>query len=370
MTDPYPIVKQIQLSEPVRRGVFGLLGQRRERSEIPALQPHEVLVYRVNGRFVMDDGRLGLDDDDVINATSVSVVNMRREAEVATNFTIDSQDASQFSVYVNFVCTVTDPIRVVKDGQANAGVALLSYLKGYQRLFELGLTHPLSELNALRREAGHHIKAYMTVMPPEIAGLSIDLGNVQVMTPDEIAAHQKDLRKAKQDHDIAAMALESETALERRKLAAQSELGEGRLANAKTTAETIGNDPNLALHLAYVSGELSAGEIADRIQAREEERERIEREDAKEAAELDRRRRADALAIDIEIMREFSKRGHFDGTNIDVDDLLRRLRGQADSLAGNTGVPTSERRAAIAAGDDDAKKTADDDHQLKDEDGD
>src|SRR5579871_1963592 len=154
MTGTYPIVNQLKLTEPERRGKLKLLGPRRETAEVPALKPHEVLVYRVEGSFKVDDGRKGLDDDDVIRATSVSVVDMRRDAAVGTQFEIDSMDASQFTVNVNFVCTVTDAVRVVRDGQANASDALLSYLRGYQRLFELGLEHPISEINTLRPKLG------------------------------------------------------------------------------------------------------------------------------------------------------------------------------------------------------------------------
>jgi hypothetical protein len=213
MSQPYPIIRQSPLKEPSRRRRWGPGGARRTEGEVPTLNPHEVLVYRVNGHFIVDDGRRGLDDSRVVNATSVSVVNMRRGADVETIFEIASMDAANFAVQVNFVCSVIDPIMVVRDGQTDASEALLAYLKGYQPLFELGLRHPLSEINAVRREAGFHIKAFTTVNPPEIPGMSIALANVQVMTPDELAQHEERRRAEERERILEAERLQGQQTL-------------------------------------------------------------------------------------------------------------------------------------------------------------
>jgi hypothetical protein len=169
-----------------------------------------VLVYRVGGHFIIDDGHRSLDDSGVVNATSVSVVNMRKGADVAVAFEIISQDEAKFAVQVNFVCSVIDPVTVVRDGQTNASDALLAYLKGYQPLFDLGLKHPLTEINAVRREAGLHVKAYMTINPPQIPGMSIALANVQVMTPQELAEHEERRRKGERDRAFEAERMQGE----------------------------------------------------------------------------------------------------------------------------------------------------------------
>ena len=204
MNQPYPIISQTQLKEAERRGLWKMRGPSRAEAEIPRLNPHEVRVFRVDGHFVVDDGRHKRDDNRVVNATSVSVVNMRRGADVAASFEIDSQDAAKFTVQVNFTCSVIDPITVVRDGQHDASDSLLAYLKGYQPLFELGLKHSLTDINTVRREAGMHVKAYMMMSPPQIPGMAITLANVQVMTPVELAEYEKRRRSAAQERGLEA----------------------------------------------------------------------------------------------------------------------------------------------------------------------
>ena len=69
---PYPIVSHsaARRARPARAPGTG--HPRRTADEVPPLQPHEVLVYRVNGHFVVDDGRHGRSDGRVVNASSVS----------------------------------------------------------------------------------------------------------------------------------------------------------------------------------------------------------------------------------------------------------------------------------------------------------
>jgi hypothetical protein len=217
MSQPYPIISQQTLKEPPRHGLLNMRSPRRADDEVPALNPHEVLVYRVDGKFIVDDGRRRPDHNQVVNASSVSVVNMRRRADVDVSFTITSKDAASFTVQVNFTCSVVDPVTVVKDGQTNASESLLAYLKGYQPLFEVGLVHPLAEINVVRRKAGLHIKAYMTICPPEIPGMLIDLANVQVMTPQEVAEHEERRRREGREQDLAAERLQHEHDLKRQR---------------------------------------------------------------------------------------------------------------------------------------------------------
>lgn len=406
MTVPYPIVSQSMLAETPRRGPWGLGGQRRLNGELPRLNPHEVLVYRAGGHFIVDDGRRRPDDSQVVNATSVSVVNMRRDADVEATFTIASKDAAQFAVQVNFVCSVVDAVTVVRDGQTNASEALLAYLKGYQPLFELGLDHPLAEINAVRREAGFHVKAYMTLKPPQIAGMSIALANVQVMTPGELAEYEERRRKEERERILAAERLAGEQSLKQRQQEGEQSLiqrqqdgeqllkhrqQEGEqlldlrrqdfsLKQAERVGEAVNLDPRQALLLAHIRGEVSADDYAQRLRLlAEEDRQRaweakqakrlarekadeIAREDAKERAALEqadkqrelewdradrlrkiefrramaereadeaRERRKQEVEAELEILREFNKRGLLDNYYPDINEMMRRIRGEA-----------------------------------------
>jgi hypothetical protein len=438
MSQFYPIVSQRQLKEPPRRGLWGLGSPRRPEDEMPALNPHEVRVYRVGGQFIVDDGRRGPDDNRVVNATSVSVVNMRRGADVGATFEIASKDAAKFTVQVNFVCSVVDPVTVVRDGQTDASESLLGYLEGYQPLFELGLKHPLTEINAVRREAGLHVKAYMTIRPPEIPGMSIALANVQVMTPQELAEHEERRRKEEREQSLEAERLLGEQTLKQQRqqgehvlkerqqegdqvLKERQQVGDGvlrqrqqasdqlaklmqqenehflgvrerqhRIEEIGSFAEVLRDNPRQVLLLAHIRGEVNADDLARRLRqldeedwqrAREiQEAERLVKEkadeiawaDAKERAALDREdtREADAIKradklrelewshedkredikygramterdanetrelrkqeieVELEIMREFNKRGLLDNYYPDINEMMRRIRGE------------------------------------------
>lgn len=115
MTTSYPIVTQRELGNPVKRGPLGLV-KRRESYEIPRIKPHEVLIWRVGDRYVKDQRELRAHDDTVVHASSVSVVSVRPDTEVAVSFRIDWQDSAEFTVKVIFICSVLDPVLVVKNG--------------------------------------------------------------------------------------------------------------------------------------------------------------------------------------------------------------------------------------------------------------
>ena len=112
----YPIIKSGSLEPSPRRGLLGLGRRYRDGSEVPKADAHHVLVYRVNGDYLVDRGRLRLDDEQVLNATFVSVVDMRLGAPVVVEIPVPSRDASQFTMRVTFGCTVKDPLAVVRNG--------------------------------------------------------------------------------------------------------------------------------------------------------------------------------------------------------------------------------------------------------------
>lgn len=254
MTTSYPIVAQHELGDPVKRRLMGLW-KGRENDEIPKIKPHEVLVYRVGDRFVVDERRLGAYDDTVVSASSVSVVSVQRGTEVPVSFRIDSMDASAFMVRVTFVCSVVDPVIVVRDGQVDAADALLAYLRGYQDLFQLGLKHPISEINDVRTEAALHVRAYMARRPPEIPGMKITEANVQVETPTVLA-------------DLGQLA--NQQLIELQKVRAEAQLEDRRqthmLAKTAKLGDALGDDPRRALDLAHAEGGLSSQEYAEKLQ--------------------------------------------------------------------------------------------------------
>jgi hypothetical protein len=202
MTTSYPIIEERLLDPTPRRGMFGMGRQVRDGAQLPKPAAHQVLVYRVAGEFVLDPARLGRSDAEVVNATNVSVVDMRRDVEVAVQLPIPSGEASEFTVVVTFVCCVTDAVTVVRDGQSDAQAVLHAYLRGHRKIFELGLDHHMAEINEVRRMVNAQVTAYTTIKPPLIAGMSATLASVEVLTPQELAEFEKTRRGQRESHTL------------------------------------------------------------------------------------------------------------------------------------------------------------------------
>jgi hypothetical protein len=199
MSSKYPIVDARALGETSKRGFLGLGRPVRGSAELPTPQAHQVLVYRVAGDFVLDPDRLGRSAGEVVNATNVSVVDISRDVEVAVRLQIPSGEASDFTVVATFVCCVTDPVTVVRNGQSDAQASLHAYLRGHRKIFELGLDHLMSDINEVRRSVGAQIMAYTTVKPPLIPGITASLASVEVLTPDELAEFERSRRGQRKD---------------------------------------------------------------------------------------------------------------------------------------------------------------------------
>ncbi|MDI6098171.1 hypothetical protein QLQ12_06085 [Actinoplanes sp. NEAU-A12] len=235
-TVTYPITVRRRLEKAEKRRWFS----KAERGSADMLKPdaHHVLVYRVAGNYIQDSDRYGGSDERVVQATHVSMVDMRRNAPVVVRLEIPSQDAAAFEVFVTFTCTVIDPIAVVRDG-VDAQQALWSHLKAHNKIFELGLGFPLSEVNKVRPVVSAQVKAYLTIRPPTVSGMEVTVASVEMSNPDVVAKfatthrdrdyevklaelelkHQHRLATGRQfnDHDLANTQLDHDESVHTRK---------------------------------------------------------------------------------------------------------------------------------------------------------
>lgn len=350
----YPIVVQYELDDPVRRGPLGL-GKRREHDDIPKIKPHEVLVWRVGGRYIIDRRELKVHHDTVVRASSVSVVSIRPDTEVEVSFVIDSEDGLEFTVKVTFICSVVDPVVVVRDGQGNAADALLAYLRGYQDLFNLGLEYPIKKINKVRTKMSTEVKAYLTLRPPKIPGMEVTSATVQIETPAVLA----DIGKLTNEHQIELEIEDHEARLDSRR--------QDHLLKKADRMGAIGHDPEAALNLAYADGGVGSPEYADQIQQREESRlhrdrmdkiaamtrrheikdrhdqweyeDRLQAHEERKAklewkrAQIEANRQDEQEArraqvnANIELLKMYAANGHLDTHNADIEDLIRRIHG-------------------------------------------
>ena len=261
MITSYPIVAQYELEEPVRQGPLKVI-KRRDKSEIPKIKPHEVLIWRVGDRYVKDQRQLRGFDDIVVRASSVSVVSVRPGTEVEVSFRIDSRDASEFTVKATFGCSVQAPEVVVQNGQANVADALMAHLRAYPDIFEIGLKYPITEINAVRAELAANVRAYMARPPPKIPGMAIESRvTVQVETPTMMASYEEVVR-------------ENMVAARRQRAAAMLEDDrQQHLLGQAANLRQVTQDPTEAWAWAAVNGEASTPELAERIQQMSAERE-------------------------------------------------------------------------------------------------
>ncbi|WP_424527975.1 hypothetical protein ACOZ38_00855 [Sphaerisporangium viridialbum] len=318
MTMPYPITEEKSLGRTDRSGKWSLRRPRRAEGEVPRVKGDQVRVFLADGKYTVDHGRRQDDDDLVVRATYVAVVDMSRNHEVWIELAIPSADAKEFTVRVTFLCTVTDPVVVVRDGQGDAGRALLGYVRSHHRLFQLGLNHRVAEINMVRLNVQTQIEAYVQLKPPLIPGISAALASVEVLTPEELVALQKRLTVQEADHvvesgladlthELAALKArhaiemeETERRLDVERKKHELKMDEMRLffqrqqqviRNDMTAAsddfattqmakiyQAIGDDPIKAAMIAGQKGELTSTDIAARVQEQRDRKAAEERE--------------------------------------------------------------------------------------------
>lgn len=306
----YPVVRTEFLPDAASRGLFGLGKKRRDAAELPKAGAHEVWVYRVEGRYVVNRGELARDDDDVVRADCVSLVNVSRGVPVTVEMTIPSAEASDFTVRITFACTVTDPALVVREN-VQASEVILAYLQRDSKLAHLALDLRMGDLNRLRRETTARIRAYTEVKPPDVHGLDLRFLGVEVLTPPDLEQLEKKRRAAEAEHTLSRQRIgytqDDELDAERHSQGLAGRRRGGRHAadradqdhahqqarkeqqhaqrlqaeqlefarrEVEYAFDAFGGDPLKALIFAQAKGEIDAKELAERMVA--DERDRVE----------------------------------------------------------------------------------------------
>jgi hypothetical protein len=225
----YPIIEQRQLTQAARSGLFRMGRYRRDLRHLPAPKAHQVLVYKYGSDYIVESGLDNLDADHVTQVTNVSVVDMRVDQPVTVQAVIPAAAAGQFTVQVTFLCTVRDPVHVVRAGITDMTEPLVHYLTSHQELFELSETNEFDEVNFVRKSVTAEIKAYMALRPPPFNGIHVELGNIQVLTPAELEEFERARRAKRQEaRRVSEEAkIENQLALEKQEL-------EHELASAST----------------------------------------------------------------------------------------------------------------------------------------
>ncbi|MGW4472990.1 hypothetical protein ACWENQ_25275 [Nonomuraea sp. NPDC004354] len=196
---PYPISSSASL-RPVERQRWRKAA--RAVDEIPMPLPHEVVVLAVGGGHVRSDEKsLGPADEHVVNATGYSVVDMRKDQPVEVDLTLPSSGLDEFLLRVIFTCSVTDPITVARNGHTDLAVPLQAYVKGYHRIHQLGLDHPIEARASVQDDALTELSIYSQAQPPLVSGMLVRLAAIEVLTPDEVIAEKRAAEQEAKDHE-------------------------------------------------------------------------------------------------------------------------------------------------------------------------
>ncbi|WP_242888162.1 hypothetical protein [Actinomadura litoris] len=385
----YPIITQNVLSPVPKSGLFGLRSRSRVTSEVPSPTAGQVLVLRSGGRYVLDNGRLGLDDETVLEATHVSVVDMTENKQVRVEFSIPSAEGGEFLVLVDFTCRVHDPVAVVEAGLGDIRDFLSAYLRAHDDVFKVGAKYKLADFPSARMEVRAELQAYHTYVPVQLSGMSAALGNVEIPAPVEVSdyvgkavrdeledrdrhaglaregkydrAHAREeietrlhklnldvlgtnqeiakLRSDRQKEEQRERDAEAAQAAAHRQRALETVFG---IEQATKITESVGNNPLMAFALAAGRGEISAKELAeyhqqeaDRLNALERLREDRAYEDSVKNAQLSRDTRVQGIMMRLEVFKEMIRKGHLDERGMkEIDGILTELvSGKTAELA-------------------------------------
>jgi hypothetical protein len=218
----------------------------------------------------------------------------------------------------------------------------------------------VSEINRIRKAMAHQVKAYMAYYPPQIHGIEISSATVQVETPATVGR----IRELEEEQRI-------QEAIERGHARIEEQRQDNLLAKARKLGAALTDNPRDALIYAHAEGGTSSQDLAGQVQQAheaDEQRKHIDRiaestrdyavEDQRaewkhekdlwkrkqieDQRQEDREDRRNTVAANLELLKVLAERGHLDTYNADVEDLIRRVRGDATAPQVSGGNQRSE----------------------------
>lgn len=205
MGGTYPILHERPLRPAGRR--WGLFA-RRELDELPETPAGSILVFEVDGGFHAFAERRHLkgSEEAVVNAVSVSVVDVRTRS-VSVDIPIPSKDLGyRFPVRVDFKCRVEQPEVVVEHHIADVAAILAAHLRNDVTLMQLGMNRPIEETYSLVPEVSARVQAYLEIYPPEIEGMRIEFAGVDLRLPDDVVVHSKGMKRLQWERETKELA--------------------------------------------------------------------------------------------------------------------------------------------------------------------
>ncbi len=196
----YPV-----LSEHILSTVPGTWwSKRRRREDVPPLPPGAVHVFRVGGNYRTFPEGMVFDPahPDVLDASSVSLVDVRARLVEVERPLPSVSEADNFTLRASFTCQVTDPVVVARQGIIDVTTPLRAYLMADADLPRVSAGHRVEEINAVRTEAGHRMAAYSTIVAPRVAGMSVEYVTTEVHASDDLRDWEQTLRDERRSREL------------------------------------------------------------------------------------------------------------------------------------------------------------------------
>ncbi|WP_394432043.1 SPFH domain-containing protein [Streptomyces sp. SGAir0957] len=178
--------------------------RRRQRDDVPPLPPGAVHVFRVGGNYRTFPEGMVFDPShpDVLDASSVSLVDTRARLVEVERTLPSVSEADRFTVRASFTCQVTDPVVIARKGVIDVAVPLRAYLMGDADLPRVSAGHRVEEVNAVRTEVSHRITAYSAIVPPRVAGMNVEFVSAEVHASDDLRDWEQKLRDERRSWEL------------------------------------------------------------------------------------------------------------------------------------------------------------------------
>ncbi|MET7679096.1 hypothetical protein [Streptomyces sp. NPDC005423] len=182
----------------------GWLARRRRREDVPPLPPGSVYVFRIGGNYRTFPEGMVFDPShpDVLDASSVSLVDTRARLVDVERPLPSVSEADNFTLRATFTCQVTDPVIIARQGIIDVEVPLRAYLMGDSDLPRVSAGHRVEEINAVRTEASHRMTAYSAIVPPRVAGMSVEFVSAEVHASDDLRNWEQKVRDERRSWEL------------------------------------------------------------------------------------------------------------------------------------------------------------------------
>ncbi|MGW7350053.1 hypothetical protein [Streptomyces sp. NPDC054784] len=179
--------------------------RRRRRDDVPELPPGAVYVFRIGGNYRAFPEGMVFDPShpDVLDASSVSLVDTRARLVEVERTLPSLSEADRFTVRASFTCQVTDPAVIARQGIIDVIVPLRAYLMGDGDLSRVSAGHKVEEVNVVRTEVSHRMTAYSAIVPPRVAGMSVEFVGAEVHASDDLRDWEQRVRDERRSQELS-----------------------------------------------------------------------------------------------------------------------------------------------------------------------